>query len=101
MNFKTFLRSWWSWGLFAAIIIGIGFVRAWDKFSVALLAVLGVTGVMRALLGAFRTVAIKRIANDLNQLSANQREKELEKVAPEYRDEVKKELEDLRGFKRR
>jgi hypothetical protein len=96
MKLREFQKSWWSWLLFAAIIIVIGFVRAWDRFSVALLAVLGVTGVLRLLLGTFRTIAIKRVANHLNKMPANKREQELGKIALEYRSEVERELENLR-----
>ncbi len=95
MTFREFQKSWWSWLLFAAIVVVIGFVRGWDRFSIALLAVLGVTGVLRQLLGTFRTITIKRIANHLYKMPASKRGQELDKIAPEYRTEVQKELDNL------
>lgn len=93
MTFQQFQKSWWSWLLFAAIVVAAGFVRGWDKFSLWCAGVMAITGVFRLFARQTRDFVIRQIAKGLAMMSPEERERELQKLAPDRRAQVLRELE--------
>src|SRR5262249_46644130 len=93
MTFKQFQKSWWSWLLFAGIAVAVGFSRGWDKFSLILAGVFVVTGILRLFSAPIRRFGVKQMASQLANMPADQRERELQRLSPDQRAEIIRELE--------
>jgi hypothetical protein len=87
MTFRQFPKSWWSWLLFAAIVVAVGFARGWDKLSLWCAGVLAVTGVFRLFSRQTRGFAIRQMAKGLAMMSPEERERELQKLPRDQREQ--------------
>ena len=93
MTFQQFQKSWWSWSLFATVVVVVGFMRGWDKFALWGAGILVVTGIFRLFADRMSAFAIRQIAKGLARMPPDQRERELQKLPPEQRAQVLRELE--------
>ena len=93
MTFQQFQKGWWSWLLFAAIVVVMGFGRHWDTLSLWCAGILAVTGIFRLFSRQTRGFAIRQMAKGLAMMPPEERERELQKLTPDQREQILRELE--------
>lgn len=93
MTYQQFQKSWSSWLLFAAIVVAVGFARGWDKLTLWCAGVLVVTTIFRLFSRETRGFAIRQMAKGLAMTPPEQRERELQKLPLEQREQILRALE--------
>ena len=78
---------------FVAIAVGLGFISNWSRVAIWCLCLLGVTGLVRLFSRQVKGFAVSTMARSISTMSAADRERELQRLSPEQRELVLKEIQ--------